>query len=938
MGLSSHGWSVPALLLLLLVFATCQPLIGEAAPRNSLAESLFSTIRHSFRKVTPAENTIPRRRSLKAYTVTSSRQLDQPLHLTSLTRVPLDYFHEFQTPQPEDEGAISAKCHGGQCPEFKGCGVRFPSLKACWNPQYVDPFRGPGTVADQRRQLHLLQKRGRGNPLDLCLENSGESPGDLLRPGCPAAGEPADTETRRVIKDWEKKWAGQVFVLENVYVNWRGQVFNETHLFDPSGCVTEANVSYPAGTHVTMHRDVVNLLSDVADPRAEVFHELTDLLPMMLPLKEVLPKLKDAVIVARSRKLLSAVANRVLKLPVTDHEVQGVKPGLPHLWYVQKLYQPVRQQCRQPSMALWTQFRSNHLLPRGSPQVFRDTGSESADAESAAGLAAGVPEDWVVVVAADVAGRVDEAGEIRDALKFFFPEDRIVLFKNNLNVLEAKDLFNRAALFVATSTSALAHVMFMPPNATVLELRAVLGPNIAQKTASVAAVAADPDLPTRQLSEACGLRHYQLLCAAQPDPKSANGNAPLRSRLSCDMWHVQDVIDRVSHDVYSSEVVTRATVRSIAGPAGGRFGLKQKLLGTKLRSGEEVRAFKDWMACIGKQGRWDYNATPRVLPWDYPGNINLCDHRHWDATQGLMKKEADEYARSGGAPEGWTVRETLKYEWRVKGSCPMPVQDQAWVPFQPQDFCNRVGKNRTILFLGDSLNEQFFGIFINQMLRDVLKPADWAVHESKPKFCVDWVNNTEIRHEYCRTIEFSDEVCPGLKILFIRSDHLWLGAPRHFSELQWTRMPEVANSDIIIINRGAHYTTNEVFEPEMRTVMTYLRNRWPQKLLIYRNSPPGHADCENATAPIPKRQDPSVLPYNWEKLAGQNEIARGIAEELGMVYMDVDAMTALRPDGHKGWKPSIQRLDCLHYCTPGPLDSWMDVLYNTLLRTLPLPR
>ncbi|CAI5493543.1 unnamed protein product [Closterium sp. Naga37s-1] len=525
----------------------------------------------------------------------------------------------------------------------------------------------------------------------------------------------------RVTKDWEKKWAGQVFMLENVYVNWRGQVFNETHLFDPSGCITELNVSYPAGTHVTMHRDVVNLLSDVADPRAEVFHELTDLLPMMLPLKEVLPKLKDAIIVARSRKLLSAVANRVLKLPVTDHEVQGVKPGVPHLWFVQKLYQPVRQQCRQPSMALWTQFRSNHLLPRDSPQVFRETGAEFANAESAAGLEGGVPADWVVVVGVDVAGRVQEAGYIRDALRFFYPEDRIVLFKNNLNVLEAKDLFNRAVLFISTSTSALAHVMFMPPNATVLELRAVLDPNAAQKAGSAAAVAADPDLPTRQLAEACGLRHYLLLCAAQPDPKPANGNAPLRSRLSCDMWHVRDVLDRVSHDVYTSEVVTRDTVRAIAGPAGGRFGLKQKLIGTKLRSGEEVRAFNDWMTCVAKQGRWDYNATPRVLPWEYMGNINLCDHRHWDATQGLMKKESDEYALSGGDPEKWT----------------------------------------------------------------------------------------------------------------------------------------------------------------------------------------------------------------------QNEMARGMAEELGIVYMDVDSMTALRPDGHKGWKPSIQRLDCLHYCTPGPLDSWMDILYNTLLRTLP---
>lgn len=53
------------------------------------------------------------------------------------------------------------------------------------------------------------------------------------------------------------------------------------------------------------------------------------------------------------------------------------------------------------------------------------------------------------------------------------------------------------------------------------------------------------------------------------------------------------------------------------------------------------------------------------------------------------------------------------------------------------------------------------------------------------------------------------------------------------------------------------------------------------------------------------------------------------AQAFGVLYMDVDAATALRGDGHiqkedKSW-------DCLHYCIPGPIDHWVNLLFNMFL-------
>jgi len=44
------------------------------------------------------------------------------------------------------------------------------------------------------------------------------------------------------------------------------------------------------------------------------------------------------------------------------------------------------------------------------------------------------------------------------------------------------------------------------------------------------------------------------------------------------------------------------------------------------------------------------------------------------------------------------------------------------------------------------------------------------------------------------------------------------------------------------------------------------------------------------------------------------------------VFMDVEYQTSLRPDGHFGWMEG--KYDCLHYCAPGPMDTWVQMLFN----------
>lgn len=55
-------------------------------------------------------------------------------------------------------------------------------------------------------------------------------------------------------------------------------------------------------------------------------------------------------------------------------------------------------------------------------------------------------------------------------------------------------------------------------------------------------------------------------------------------------------------------------------------------------------------------------------------------------------------------------------------------------------------------------------------------------------------------------------------------------------------------------------------------------------------------------------------------------MAKEIIERARFIFLDVDTMLSLRPDGHMG-----PPRDCLHYSIPGPLDVVFHLFYNTIL-------
>lgn len=64
--------------------------------------------------------------------------------------------------------------------------------------------------------------------------------------------------------------------------------------------------------------------------------------------------------------------------------------------------------------------------------------------------------------------------------------------------------------------------------------------------------------------------------------------------------------------------------------------------------------------------------------------------------------------------------------------------------------------------------------------------------------------------------------------------------------------------------------------------------------------------------------------YHWPRFRQENLRVEGVFLADGWHLLDAYTPTVLRSDSHIGGH------DCLHYCVPGPADTWVVMLYNML--------
>lgn len=295
-------------------------------------------------------------------------------------------------------------------------------------------------------------------------------------------------------------------------------------------------------------------------------------------------------------------------------------------------------------------------------------------------------------------------------------------------------------------------------------------------------------------------------------------------------------------------------------------------------------------------GTWVKNESIRSYP--YAGNEDY----EWSPRCTEMENE---YLATGKVPSH------LKYRWQPE-SCDL-------APFDRKELCRRLD-GKTIGFIGDSLQQQFKSSLAGLMLG----------HLPNKKATNPPVNKTKKGLELCPT---DDDNQHSVTMVFRRWDK-YQGS----QEDRDTLIDIAQRSDYLLINWGVHYQPWAEMENATKDFINVLEEHWqpPQKKperLFWRSTVVAHMHCEDSTAPLGSTENPfkgNETYHQGDILRQDLELVRPLlrgSTKLDATFLDIRKSMLLRTDGHRVVGHNGKK-DCLHYCKPGPTDSWAELFYH----------
>eukprot|EP00270_Netrium_digitus_P010503 TRINITY_DN3265_c0_g1_i6.p1 TRINITY_DN3265_c0_g1~~TRINITY_DN3265_c0_g1_i6.p1 ORF type:complete len:614 (+),score=147.45 TRINITY_DN3265_c0_g1_i6:43-1884(+) len=268
-------------------------------------------------------------------------------------------------------------------------------------------------------------------------------------------------------------YAGDMFLLENVYVNHQGEVFNATHHFMMGGCYYLDDFQYTKNKDkVTKFEYLVNLVNWNA---INFYHIVAEIVPEFLIASKVLdyyPGIPVAFRVTQDE----GIVRQWLKLigwPLWRLNIQFMQDS--DVFYAKKLLTPAHSYCAKPSGSMLEHLRMD-VLKIGH---IRSTGFASMLRAKIVVEGVGTGQDDVLGETIIVFGRRKVGGarhivqeeEILQELYLRYHKLRVVSFWGNISVEETRDLFGIARLYIGAHGAGMTNLIFMQPGAAILELR-----------------------------------------------------------------------------------------------------------------------------------------------------------------------------------------------------------------------------------------------------------------------------------------------------------------------------------------------------------------------------------------------------------------------------------------------------------------------------------
>ncbi|CAL8467406.1 g6944 [Coccomyxa elongata] len=297
---------------------------------------------------------------------------------------------------------------------------------------------------------------------------------------------------------------------------------------------------------------------------------------------------------------------------------------------------------------------------------------------------------------------------------------------------------------------------------------------------------------------------------------------------------------------------------------------------------------------------------------------------NWDAH--FCGRRPDDFVRA---------RESMLWRWRPK-SC--SLFDFRRISSQQHTLGALLGKlgKRKIVLVGDSISLEQYLSLEGLLGSEIVDAQSETVHiNGKPHAgqSTSFITRSGLQVYFTRSDFLVNKDTMKLDLADPKADPL--GMPHYtmtnMSHLDWhsspwTHLLDSPNSYLVLAT-SAHWWSHRGYGPEqyaagVRAVLRHLVSKFKGERVFVRASVAGHPQCQLAQGPYSDFLYPHEEHWvNWGEFKGHNDAWRqaiAAQNDTRFVFLDVEPMTRVRPDGHL--RPDGP--DCLHYCLPGVIDYW----------------
>ncbi|XP_034703439.1 protein trichome birefringence-like 38 [Vitis riparia] len=365
------------------------------------------------------------------------------------------------------------------------------------------------------------------------------------------------------------------------------------------------------------------------------------------------------------------------------------------------------------------------------------------------------------------------------------------------------------------------------------------------------------------------------------------------------------------------------------------------------------------MGWFGVQSSSILVAVSMIFSWMYLGNTTVNVHGKTSRNKMLKMGKCDIYEGS------WVVDET--YPMYNSSSCPYirkefncqkygrPDQlylQYRWQPrdcdlpgFDGKDFLRRF-KGKKIMYIGDSLSLNHWQSMVcllhvdvsdqSRILQEtndtistfIFQDYDLSVMLFHSQYLVDIENE-----QNCRILKLDSlkngEIWKNIDILVFNT---WLWWYRTGPKQPWDYIQDGDNilkdmDRMLAFRKGLMTWAKWVdLEVDLTKTQVFFQGISPSHYNGKEWGKPGVTNCSKETQPISGSTYPAGLPPASHVL---EEVLGSMTKPIHL--LNVTNLSQLRKDAHPSTYNGLGNMDCTHWCLPGLLDTWNQLLYTTLI-------